>query len=163
MNLRTFAKLAAAGLVREPSVRMSRMIELAEANPSIAYVQDWAAREAWRQGDVSLAQRFAQRAVTLDVDTLASLRILAEMHADRDDDDETYRYARRLLAATRIDKQAEPWIRVALAPFNLIPTYRKRVRDFLEHYVPQNDEWVCWARDYVEWYEAQSAKPTANL
>jgi hypothetical protein len=162
MSLLSFARLAAAHLEGNRSVRLNHMINIAEANPGLAYVQDFAAREAWRQGDVSLARKLAQRAITLDTDSLAPLRILAEVSADGDDEGQTYQYAKRLLGATRIDKQAEPWIRLAAAPFWLIPKYRKRVRDFLQNYVPQNDEWVHWAREYVDWYESQSATPRAN-
>ena len=155
-------RLVAAQLKRDPRLRLTFMTDLAAAEPELAYTQEFAAREAWRQGDVELARKFAVRAISLDPDSLAPLRILAEASASCHDNHQTYQYAKRLLQATRIDKQAEPWICITIAPFRLFPKYRVRVRDFLENYVPKNDEWVVWAREYVNWYEAGNGTSRAN-
>ena len=138
------------------------MVALAETEPQNPDAHYFAACEAWRQGKYDVALRHAERGIALEPDSLALLKILAQTAADNGDDMQAYEYAKRLLNAKRIDKVAEPWLRLLLTPFRLFPTYRARSQEFFENYVPKNDEWLAWAKEYVEWYESQEQSPRPN-
>ena len=111
----------------------------------------------WRNLRREDALAVALQALEVEPDEIYALRIVAGVYAERGEHEPAYRYARRLLDASK-----PPGVRSVsriLAALAWLPAVR-RLKELVDHDERETkssySEWLQWANGYVRWYESRS-------
>ena len=110
----------------------------------------------WRNQRREDALTVALQALEVEPDQFYALRIVAGVYAERGEHEPAYRYARRLLDASK-----PPGVRNIsriLAALAWLPAVR-RLKELVDHDERETEssysEWLHWANGYVRWYETR--------
>src|SRR6266853_6571262 len=110
----------------------------------------------WRNQRREDALALALQALEVEPEQFYALRIVAGVYAERGEHEPAYRYARRLLDASK-----PPGVRNVsriLAALAWLPVVR-RLKELVDHDERETKssyaEWLQWANGYVRWYETR--------
>lgn len=110
----------------------------------------------WRNQRREDALTLALQALEVQPNEFYALRIVAGVHAERGEHEPAYRYARRLLDASKpLGVRSVSRILTALA---WLPVVR-RLKELVDRDERETEssyaEWLHWANGYVRWYESR--------
>jgi tetratricopeptide (TPR) repeat protein len=110
----------------------------------------------WRNQRREDALTLALQALEVEPEQFYALRIVAGVYAERGEHEPAYRYARRLLDASKpLGVRSVSRILAALA---WLPVVR-RLKELVDHDERETEssysEWLHWANGYVRWYETR--------
>jgi len=137
----------------DAAATLKRHAALADERPAATDAQAVAAYYAWVAGENDLALKFAKRADTGPIVHFHALLVLAAIHAEGPDAQETYRYAKRLSQFEQpgagINAVVKPLARLLAIPRPGV----KRAKDQIDQLSSSYQEWVTWAQEFVHEYE----------
>jgi hypothetical protein len=143
------------GTESESGDEAARLVRLADAEPEDESAQVLAAYKAWVSGDDGIAHRLAVRAQRPEGTAFPALLVLLAMSAKSTDETQTYSYAKQLTAAQRNDKIASSVSKVLAGTGLLGPGSRTEQLEHLNNTDQTHDEWVAWATQFIQAYEAR--------
>jgi len=111
----------------------------------------------WRNQRREDALRVALQALEVEPDQFYALRIVAGVYAERGEHEPAYRYARRLLDASKpLGVRSVSRILAALAWLPVVRRLKELVDRDERETESSYSEWLHWANGYVRWYESRS-------
>jgi hypothetical protein len=127
----------------------ARSAALAEERPSESDAQAVAAYHAWVVRDNESALRFAHRADSGPIRQFHALLVLTAVYAERQDNEATYKYAKRLAEMEVPGRTTGAIAKTAVALLSAGKSRDTSIDDLTNSY----QEWVTWAREFVVEYE----------
>ena len=107
----------------------------------------------WRNQRQNDALPFALRALEVEPNDFAALRIAAGVYAERGEQAQAYSYAKRLICAEIPHSPPTKTISRLLAPFAWLPKVR-RLSARVNREDSSTSDWLQWANEYVSAYES---------
>jgi hypothetical protein len=137
----------------DAATTLERHAALAEERPAATDAQAVAAYYAWVAGKNDLALKFAKRADSGPIVHFHAVLVLAAVHAEGPDTQETYRYAKRLAQF----EQPSASVNEVIKPLACLLAVRRpgarRAREQIDELSSFYQEWVTWAQEFVHEYE----------
>ena len=134
---------------------VARFVRLADAEPNDEGAQAIAAYKAWMSGNDETAYRLAVRAERSDGTSFPALLVLVAISSKGADERRTYSYAKQLTAARRNDKTANSVSKLLAGTRLLGPSSRREQLEHHQNTDQTHDEWVAWAAEFIDAYEAR--------
>ena len=110
----------------------------------------------WRNQRREDALTLALQALEVEPNQYYALRIVAGVYAERGEHEPAYRYARRLLDASKpLGVRSVSRILAALAWLPVVRRLKELVDRDERETESSYSEWLHWANGYVRWYESR--------
>jgi hypothetical protein len=148
-SLLALLKNAALSRSEDASATHARSAALAEARPTETDAQAVAAYHAWVARDNESALKFALRADAGPIVHFHALLVLVAVHAESNDHEKTYRYAKRLTRMKPPGKVVHAVVKPAAAVFSVGRRQANPIDELSNSY----QEWGSWAHEFVHEYE----------
>ena len=111
----------------------------------------------WRNQRREDALMVALQALEVEPDQFYALRIVAGVYAERGEHEPAYRYARRLLDASKpLGIRSVSRVLAALAWLPVVRRLKELVRHDERESESSYSKGLQWANEYVRWYESRS-------
>jgi hypothetical protein len=153
--LQLFKAARGLGKEAESGDQVDRLVRLADAEPDDEGLQVLAAYKAWVSGDDGTAHRLAVRAQRPEGTAFPALLVLTATSVKQTDESQTYSYAKQLVSARRSDKTSNSVSKLFAGTGLLGPSNRSEQLEHLRNTDQTHDEWVTWAAEFINAYEAQ--------
>lgn len=113
-------------------------------------------------GDEILAIEYATKALEVDPHNFDLIALLAHIYSKRNQNDLAYLYAGKLLCVPEDEDSAKYMhffsrlLGFVAKVFRNARTLAEQFNEGLETQRKSREEWMKWAREYMNWYEAQN-------